>query len=103
MSAKFISVAMFLKLITRWTIDTLMSMSTTVSAKDDKCIVVPLEDSVRLTPDKTIYRGEFFASEESTSSSEPLVVLFPVALARVRLVSFDLVVDCHEGSDLENV
>ena len=64
---------------------------------------MPLEDSVRLTPYQTIYRGDFFASEESTSSSEPLVVLFPVALARVRLASFDLVVECHEDSDIENV
>ena len=30
-------------------------------------------------------------------------MLFPVALARVRLASFDLVVECHEDSDIENV
>ena len=78
-------------------------MSTNQTNPDDKCIVIPLEDSVRLTPDQVIYRGEFFASEESTSSTEPLVVLLPVALNRVRLVSFDLVVDAHCDSDIENV
>ena len=93
---------MFLKLRARWRLDSL-TMSTNETTNDDKCIVVPLEDSVRLTPDQMIYRGEFFASEESTSSSEPLVVLFPVALSRVRLVSFDLVVDAHSDSDIENV
>ena len=72
---------MFLKLIARWRLDSLTTMLTTMSTNDDKCIVVPLEDSVRLTPDQTIYRGELFASEESTSSSEALVVLFPVALS----------------------
>ena len=93
---------MFLKLSDRWRLDAL-TMSTNQTSPDDKCIVIPLEDSVRLTPDQTIYRGEFFASEESTSSTEPLVVLFPVALSRVRLVSFDLVVDAHSDSDIENV
>ena len=93
---------MFRKLRARWRLDSL-TMSTNEITNDDKCIVVPLEDSVRLTPDQMIKRGEFFASEESTSSSEPLVVLFPVALSRVRLVSFDLVVDAHSDSDIENV
>ena len=58
---------MFLKLAQRWHTDGTMSdVSTVVSATDDKCIVVPLEDSVRLTDDQTIYRGEFFASEDSS-------------------------------------
>ena len=95
---------MFLKLVDRWFVDTAMSeASTVVSASDDKSIVVPLEDSVRLTREQSIYRGEFFASEESSTCRKLLVVLLPVATSRVRLVAFDVVVDCHEDSDIENV
>ena len=57
---------MFLKLSSRWKLDATMSdVSTAVSATDDNFVVAPLEDSVRLTAEQTIYRGEFFASEES--------------------------------------
>ena len=79
------SVAMFLKLSDRLCIDTQMSdVSTVVSSSDDKCIVVPLEDSVRRTNDQTKNRGEFFATEETCTCAEPLVVMLPVATSRVR-------------------
>ena len=70
---------------------------------DDKSIVVPLEDGVRLTREQSIYRGEFFAFEASSTCREPLVVLLPEATSRVRLVAFEIVVDCHEDSDFEDV
>ena len=44
------------QLAQRWYIDgTTSGVSTVVSASDDKCTVVSLEESVRLTEDQTIF------------------------------------------------
>ena len=97
------SVAMFLSLAQRWRLDQDMSEVSTNPGTNDRCIIVPLEDSVRLTPKQAVYRGEFFTSEETCTCNQPLVILLPVATSRVRLVCFDAVVDCHSDSDIENV
>ena len=87
---------MFLSLVQRWSLGQEMSEtpSTTLGA-DDSCIVVPLEDSVRLTREHLIFRGEFFATEETSVCSQPLLIMLPVATSRVRLVCFDLVLDAR--------
>ena len=97
------SEATFLSLAQRWRLDQDMSEVSTNPGTDDRCIIVPLEDSVRLTPEQAIYRGEFFASEENCTCNQPLVMLLPVATSRVRLVCFDAITDCHSDSDIENV
>ena len=68
---------------------------------EDPCVFLPFEESVRLTDSQTIYRGEFAPSVDPPRPSAPLMVLLPVAAARVRLVAFDIVIDCHEDSDIE--
>ena len=68
---------------------------------EDPCVFLPLEESVRLTDSQTIYRGEFTPSVDPPRPNSPLMVLLPVAAARVRLVAFDIVIDCHEDSDIE--
>ena len=70
---------------------------------EDPCVFLPLEESVRLTDGQTIYRGEFSPSVDPPRANAPLMVLLPVAAARVRLVAFDIVIDCHEDSDIEVV
>ena len=94
---------MFLSLAQRWRLDQDMSEVSTCPGTNDRCIFVPLEDSVRLTPEQAIYRSEFFASEEICTCNQPLVILLPAATSRVRLVCFDVVVDYHSDSDIENV
>ena len=97
------SIAMFLSLPQRWRLDQDISEVSTNPGTDDRCMIVPLEDSVRFTPEQAISRGEFFASEETCTCNQPLVILLPVATSRVRLLCFDVVVDCHSDSDIENV
>ena len=75
--------------------------STTLGA-DNSCIVLQLKDSVRLTSEQVIFRGEFFATEETSVCSLPLLIMLPVATSRVRLVCFDLVLDAHDDSDIES-
>ena len=68
---------------------------------ENPCVFLPLEESVRLTDDQVIYRGEFIPTVQSGRPNAALMVLLPVAASRVRLVAFDIVVDMHEGSDIE--
>ena len=68
---------------------------------EDPCVFLPLEESVRLAESQTIYRGEFQPSVDPPRPNSPLMVLLPVAAARVRLVAFDIVIDCHDDSDIE--
>ena len=68
---------------------------------ENPCVFLPLEESVRLTDDQVIYRGEFIPTVKNARPDAALMVLLPVAACRVRLVAFDLVVDKHEGSDIE--
>ena len=68
---------------------------------ENPCVFLPLEESVRLTDDQTIYRGEFVPTVQSSRPNGVLMVLLPVATCRVRLVAFDVVVDMHHDSDIE--
>ena len=68
---------------------------------EDPCIFLPLEESVRLTDSQTIYRGEFAPTVAPSHPNAPLMVLLPVAACRVRLVAFDIVIDCHDDSDCD--
>ena len=68
---------------------------------ENPCVFLPLEESVRLTDDQVIYRGEFIPTVQNERPDACLMVLLPVAASRVRLVAFDVVVDLHDGSDIE--
>ena len=68
---------------------------------DNPCIFLPLEESCKLTEEQAIYRGEFVPTVKSARPESALMVLLPVAASRVRFVAFDLVVDSHDGSDIE--
>ena len=72
-----------------------------VISLEDPCVFLPLEESVRLTDSQTIYRGEFAPTVAPSRPNAPLMVLLPVAAARVRLVAFDTVIDAHEDSDVD--
>ena len=68
----------------------------------DRVVILHLEESLRLTDDQCICRGEFFATDESAGCEEPLVIMLPVETNRVLLVCFDVVIGCHDGSDIES-
>ena len=70
-------------------------------SSENPCVFLPLEESVRLTDDQTIYRGEFLPTVQPSKPDAALMVLLPVAAARVRLVAFDVVIDAHDDSDIE--
>ena len=68
---------------------------------ENPCVFLPLEESVRLTDDQVIYRGEFIPTVHNSRPDAALMVLLPVAASRVRLVAFDICVDAHDGSDID--
>ena len=62
---------------------------------------LPLEESVRLTDSQTIYRGEFAPTVAPSHPNALMMVLLLVAACRMRLVAFDIVIDCHDDSDCD--
>ena len=70
-------------------------------AGENPCVFLPLEESVRLTDDQVIYRGEFVPSLKNCRPDAALMILLPVAASRERLVAFDICVDAHDGSDID--
>ena len=68
---------------------------------ENPCVFIPLEEACKLSEEQAIYRGEFVPNVTSSRPEAALMVLLPVAASRVRFVAFDLVVDTHDGSDIE--
>ena len=94
---------MFLELCSRWNMDTdIAGGDAAAGPSGDRVVILSLEESLRFTDDQCICRGEFVATDESAGCEEPLVIMLPVVSNRVRLVCFDAVIDCHDGSDIES-
>ena len=68
---------------------------------ENPCVFLPLEESVRLTDEQVIYRGEFIPTVSNSRPDAALMVLLPVAASRVRFVAFDICIDAHDGSDID--
>ena len=68
---------------------------------ENPCVFLHLEESVRLTDEQVIFRGEFVPTVNTSRPDAALMVLLPVAASRVRLVAFDICVDTHDESDIE--
>ena len=68
---------------------------------ENPCVFLPLEESVRLTDDQCIFRGEFVPTVQNSRPNAALMVLLPVCASRVRFVAFDIVIDSHADSDIE--
>ena len=101
MSWHRLSVAMsFGSIHQRWRSDD-MTIGGPTSLPEDPCVSLPLEESVRLTDEQSTSWVELAPSVAPTRPDAPLLIFLPVAVARVRLVAFDIVVDNHDESDID--
>ena len=98
---------MFTSIFHRWLIDAMTDSDsdatlTKCPGNMESAVVLPMDESFRLSESQVVFHGEAFRQEEAAGIVGPFLIYLPIETRRVVYVSVDVVVDQHDGSDIES-
>ena len=99
--------SMFVSIVRRWIADSMSESDSDATlamspANLESAVVLPMDESFRLSESQVVFHGEALRQEEAALLRGPFIIYLPVETRRVVYVSVDVVVDQHEGSDIES-